>query len=257
MAGRHPDGRPDPVLYLDADEGPQAMKIDELMPEPDEQLFVAGQKGSGKSTLIRKLLDKLPRDELVIVWDTKGEWKARRRWQTWRREQAPHLLLPHTNVRLLRPAVYIFRPHYPEYNDPRNERLLIGALKRGKCTLVIDEASDLSKGTWVLPSLGKVIRQGRWKKVRLIIGSQRPSGISALCMTEATKVAAFRMRKAEDRKRMATEVDPAMAAMPKGRYDFWWMDDRATDGREGAILITQQVDEAAKRKVQERIEKVG
>jgi len=233
------------------------MKVDEMMPQPDEQLFVGGQKGSGKSTLIRKLLDRLPQNELCIVWDTKGEWKCRRSWQWWRREKVPHVRLPHTNVRLLRPATYIFRPRYPEYADPRNEKLLIGALKRGRCTLVIDEASDLSKGTYILPALGKVIRQGRWKRVRLIIGSQRPAGISALCMTEATKVACFRLRKQDDRKRMAQEVDPAMAAMPPGRHDFWWQDDRA-EGRDGAILVTQQVDEAARRRVaREGIEKVG
>ena len=232
------------------------MKIDEMLPDRDEQLFVAGQKGTGKSTLIRKMLERLPASELVIVFDTKGEWKCRRQWQRWRAEKVPHVRLPHTNVRLLRPATYIFRPHFPERADPRCTAILMRCLKRGKCTIVIDEASDFSTATSILPALGKVIRQGRWKKVRLLIGSQRPSGISGLCMTEATKVACLRLRNDRDRDRMAKEVDPAMRDMPKGRHDFWWQDDRDTS-RDGAILITQQVDDAARARVAQGIEKVG
>lgn len=213
------------------------MKLVDMLPKSDQQLFVAGQKGSGKSTFIRGLLDKLPKRELTIVFDTKGEWKARHWWQHWKHGTHPAVFLPHTQIKRLAPGTYIFRPRYPEYSDPRVGKILQGCLKRGHCTIVIDELTDFSHGPNPLPILGKVIRQGRWKHVRMMIGTQRPAGVPIIAITEAVKTACFRLKSADDRARMAKWCDPAMENMPPGRHDFWWVDDYSDT--DGAILIQQ------------------
>src|SRR5260221_286361 len=45
----------------------------DLIPNDDEQLLVCGQKGAGKTTLIKKIITLLP-DELVIIIDSKPDW---------------------------------------------------------------------------------------------------------------------------------------------------------------------------------------
>ena len=207
------------------------MKIGEICPAPNERLFIAGATGSGKTELMRACLRTIRR-EPIIIFDTKPEFEARHWWDPRRlrmRERrnadplAEAIFLPKgVPLKSLTPGVYVFRPEYPEYGDPRVTPILLAALKRGNCTLVIDELGDFSRGGYVHPALGKVIRQGRKKRVRMLIGSQRPAGIPLIAITEANKVCCFFLMSDDDRKRMAKYVNAAMMQIPQTEFGFWF-----------------------------------
>src|SRR5258706_2363691 len=102
-----------------------------------------------------------------------------------------------TDLRLVPSGRYIYRPSYPEIDDPGAHRIFLTSLKRKHMTLVVDEAGDFGSVS-PIRSLGNVIREGRSKHVRFIAGSQRPSGIPVLFITEAHKVAVFYLQLDED-----------------------------------------------------------
>lgn len=223
------------------------MKLADLAPDVDERLFIGGQSGTGKTWLTKKLAELLALGEPVIVIDTKPdpEWDHKKWWQFWKK-QGRWRALPTFNLKKLKPGGYVYRPkHYPEWADPGVKKILLNALKvkpspkKGEkaVTLIIDELSDLSRGPMAIQELAKVIRQGRAKHVRMIIGTQRPAGVPLIAITEANKVIAFRLRNTDDRKRLMQWVADEMIKKPgPGRHDFWTKND-ANDER--AVLIHQ------------------
>lgn len=222
------------------------MKLEDLAPDVDERLFIGGKSGTGKTFLTKRVAEILARREPVIVIDTKPDpkWNHPKRWQFWRKGE---VCQPLTTFRLkrLKPGLYIYRPKvYPEWSDPGVERILLNALKvkpspkegERAVTIVIDELTDLARGPMAIPPLAKVIRQGRAKHVRMIIGTQRPAGVPLIAITEANKIVAFRLRSSDDRKRLAQWVAEEMAKTPgPGKRDFWVK----TDDEERAVLIHQ------------------
>lgn len=205
------------------------MKISDIVPAPDERLFISGKSGSGKSTLSRKIIASLPRDEVVIIFDTKDEWVIPRYNTLFQRKQIRRLPL-HVPLIMLPGGIYVYKPSYPESQDGNISRILIACLRRKNCTIVIHELTDLARGTTAIPALGKTIRQGRAKHVRMIIETQRPSAVPLIAITEANKIVTFRLRSLDDRKRLAQWVAPEMLQLPPQKHDFWYCDDELNDG---------------------------
>lgn len=210
------------------------MRLQDMLPAPDERLFMCGMSGSGKSTLMRRLMGVLPPDELTIILDSKPEYEPRRWWQRWK-QSGPLVLPPRVPLKVLDPGVYVLQTEYPDWGDPRVTPVMLAMLKRKNCTLIIDEFADYCRHAWTVPAIAKAIREGRKKNVRMMIGTQRPADIALVAITEANKVACFRLRRPEDRKRMADYADPQML-QPVKKYWFWWQDS-SNDERESAILI--------------------
>lgn len=213
------------------------MRLSELAPACDrdwgaEQLFITGQKGTGKSTLTRKIIASLPSDEIVMLLDSKRDWDYRH-WLTgtggnpdaWRSA-------PTTDVRLLPAGRWVYRTSYPDWTDAGALRVFSTALqvkkaRRRGCTVVIDELGDFSTGGSTPRILGKLLRESRSMWVRLIVGCQRPADVTLLAIQEATKVAAFHLANKDNRKRLADWVDPRFLENPPGWFDFNFADVRA------------------------------
>lgn len=208
----------------------------DILPNDDEQLFVCGQKGSGKTTLIKRLLTLLP-NELIIIIDSKPDWEDLAPMVGPNRKNKPRKL----DMRLLwtlnskdAKGTYVYQcpVDRPAYSDSQVERLIFWAIARfnrikrwtGKkigLTIVVDELGDFAKGSYTTPAMSKLIRQGRSKKVRTFLGSQRPSGIPQIAVDQSQRFCVFMLMNEADRKRLAAWVHPQLLNMATGR-DFWY-----------------------------------
>lgn len=207
----------------------------DILPNADEQIFVCGQKGSGKTTLIKRLLELLPH-ELIIIIDSKPDWEDLVPMLSNDATKAHKLdmrfLWTLNSAKAKGTYVYQCPTDMPAWNDTNVERLIYWAIARfdrikrwtGKkvgMTIVVDELGDFAKGSYTTPAMSKLIRQGRSKRVRTFLGSQRPSGIPQIAVDQAQRFCVFMLMNKNDRKRMADWVHPRLMEMATGR-DFWY-----------------------------------
>jgi DNA helicase HerA-like ATPase len=208
----------------------------DILPDQTEQIFVCGQKGSGKTTLIKRLLSLL-KDELIIIVDSKPDWDDLAPMFGPNRKNKPRKL----DMKFLwtlnskdASGVYVYQcpPDRPAYADKNVERLIFWAIARydrikgwtGKkvgMTIVVDELGDFAKASYTTPAMSKLIRQGRSKRVRTFLGSQRPSGIPQIAIDQSQRFCVFMLMNQADRKRLASWVHPRLEQMATGR-DFWY-----------------------------------
>lgn len=206
------------------------MQIADLVPrdEPEygaEQLFIAGQKGRGKSRLEDKIIRAIPptvdkkgkrHGWCVVIIDSKLDWEFSR--VPWSRQF--YKVLPTTDLRLVPDGHYVYRPKvYPEKADPGARRIFRTALRRKYCVVVIDEGGDFGGGS-VIPELGKLFRQSRSKHVIVIFGCQRPTSVDLLAISESTRLICFILGWERDYERMEKNGYPEFANPPDGEHDF-------------------------------------
>lgn len=206
----------------------------DILPDDDEQMFVCGQSGSGKTTLIKRLLTHL-KNELIIIIDSKPDWQDL--IPMFAKQDKPHKL----DMRFLwmlnnekAHGIYVYQcpTDIPAYMDKNVDHLIFWSIarfdrikrwKRKKIgmTVVVDELGDFARGSYTTPAMSKLIRQGRAKKVRRFLGSQRPSGIPQIAIDQSQKFCVFMLMNKNDRKRLAEWIHPQLMNMANGR-DFWY-----------------------------------
>ena|SRR5487761_174739 len=208
----------------------------DILPEETEQIFICGQKGSGKTTLIKRLLNLLP-NELIIIIDSKPDWEDLApmfgRNKTGKPRKLDMRWLWRLNSKDAK-GIYVYQcpTDRPAWADSNVERLIFWAIARfdrikkwtGKkvgLTIVVDELGDFAKGSYTTPAMSKLIRQGRSKRVRTFLGSQRPSGIPQIAVDQAQRFCVFMLMNEADRKRLAAWIHPKLIQMATGR-DFWY-----------------------------------
>ena len=98
----------------------------------------------------------------------------------------------------------MYRPDGKALNDPFVTKLFKWIFKVGSVCLVIDEIDEFCNGPNIIhDELKKLIKQGRKRHVCIFIGSQRPSGIPTICMSEANIVVVFYLQNSKDRAKIA------------------------------------------------------
>lgn len=192
-----------------------------------ESVFICGQKGRGKSRLTDKIVRAIPpafddrgkrHDWCVVVIDSKQDWKHDR--LPFGRGRNLYKRLPSTNLRLVPAGFYVYRPTaFPEKTDLGARRIFRTALTRKYVVLVVDEGADFG-GSQAVAELGKVLRQSRSKHVIVIFGTQRPTRVDLLAISEATRLIEFQLGWQDDYERMAKNGYAEFATPPAGRYDF-------------------------------------
>lgn len=209
-------------------------KFDDFIPESDEQMFICGMKGSGKTQFAKHLLSIVAKHEVVIFIDTKPDYEEDELVPFEdKNPQLPHMLTPSLWLferrQLDKPnakGLYVYRNKGGRsvYNDGFIDKLIEWSLKEKskKVTVYFDEAADMSHGQYTTPLMDKILRQSRSRNVRLMLGTQRPKGIPAMYVNQADKHAVFYMQSKSDRKHLAENAHVAMNEPPTGAYSFWY-----------------------------------
>ncbi|SRR5579885_3217349 len=215
------------------------MHIKELVPGTDDRMFIPGSTGSGKTTLIQKVViqkHKQEKNTVIIILDTGNQWESQKITSLKYRKGIPIELTSKTNLNKLSPEwLWVYRPKFPSFSDPFLPKLFQWAYDFKQVCIVADELRRYSKGQTIIPELGFLITEGRKNHVCLIMGTQRPASIPLIAITESQYFAVFKLLKVTDRQRMGDEVNPEFYIPPPGRHDFkFWK-----IGMDKAILIKQ------------------
>lgn len=164
----------------------------------DRHLFIAGQTRSGKTYLIRKLLNLFPR---VVIHDRKNEWAE------WGRRN--HYLILH-DVQTLRAAIakgykrMIYMPRDPGTEDFDN--VCHEIFKTGNIYFAVDEAQSYSPYGRIPFWFGELMRLGAGRGIGVCSLVQRPRETGNVLISEASLVIVFRLMLGTDRAKISDFV---------------------------------------------------
>lgn len=203
--------------------------------QPGERTFIVGSTGSGKTYLARRLLWGAPN---VIVLDPKHGF-------TWSDKAGANT----------GDSKYDFA--VPEIEDLKRwdgKRPIIfqPPMIRGKSMESIYDEFFALCWFWKTPlvycdelmqiaptgnppfELKKVITQGRQRGITAIFGTQRPSKIPVICMSESQHYFAGRLANKVDREKMADYMNSELLVrQPAKKFEFWY----ANESRDSPVMI--------------------
>lgn len=179
-----------------------------MLPGTDDREFVGGMTGTGKTTFIMKQLlekQKTEKNTIFIVIDAGEQFETqtfKESWKEYKKDKAIRIT-DKTNLNSLKPGyIYVYRPNGPTMDDVFITKLLRWIFKTKQVCLVVDEYMELCPSSVTMHyDLEKIIKQGRKRHICVIGGSQRPSGLPLITITESAVVAVFYLQNDNDRAR--------------------------------------------------------
>ena len=153
--------------------------------EETEIITVLGQRGSGKSSWVKKRLPTIPR---FILWDTLGEYQG---FETF--DNLEDL------VRYLdKNESGFFQVVYNTLEETDFEKVcrLAGAV--GTCTLIIEEVDTYATPANCPFELRKLLKVGRHYGTSMIFVSRRPAEINRLITSQSQSFVCFKMFEPRD-----------------------------------------------------------
>lgn len=175
-----------------------------FIPEHGERALIVGQTGSGKTVFAVWLLRHIPTAP-IFIYDTKDEPKFRR---------LPNSIVVTTVQEALKAYhdekidYVIVEPPVELLGDPEqlDNYLYYHYMNFRDSVCYIDEAYTFHNNGRAFKGLIALLSRGRSRGITTIISTQRPQGISRLCITEAQKVYVFRLADKLDRKRISDVI---------------------------------------------------
>ena len=181
------------------------------MPRRSRGMLI-GQSGAGKTTLGLALAQTMPRP--LLVADTKysaaiAEWGEHNDAII-----SDHFVVPRKD------EIIIWRPSPDELANPDLLDAELDAVVRQHkiCSIYIDELYQFHKSGRAGPGIIGLYTRGREMGFTTLAGSQRPSWVSAFCLTESDQFFVMRLTLPTDRKKIgeimgapqviATELPP-------------------------------------------------
>lgn len=172
-----------------------SVDFNSILPSRSDRVAIFGQTGSGKTTLARAILDKR---EYVVVLDTK-------RRITWPGYTVFTDFGKLTDVDPVKVKRVIYKPTFDDIvnnNGATINAFFRWVFERQRCALYVDELADVATGDDFPFHYGKCLREGRELEIEVISGTQRPTNIPQIAMSEAEHVYCFKLRMFADRQRV-------------------------------------------------------
>lgn len=163
---------------------------------------IIGATGSGKSHYVKAVLDaeKPPR---LLVWDWKAEYSA-----------GVVVDCPKALAELLRqagkgPAAVIYRARKDQspWVDRQFDLFCRLALSWGRCRVIVEELSTVTRASWAPASWQMLCTEGRHEALRIIGTTQRPALVDKTILSNATLIRCGRLNFGGDKKAMADTLD--------------------------------------------------
>jgi len=183
--------------------------------------LIFGKRGSGKSYLARKLVEKEPR---LMIFDTMGEYdngvifvteKSEQFLEFWRKVYRGRFRI-------------IYRPIKP---DTEIEQICVLVYALGNCCFLVEEIDCYCTAYQISDTFAAIVQRGRHKNIKLIGITQRPYGINRLLTSQAKEIFVFNTNEPRDREYLrillGQEIEPKLDALKQFEYVHW------QDGKEG------------------------
>jgi hypothetical protein len=168
--------------------------LEAISPSRGDRVGVFGQTGTGKTTLVQALLQKR---DFVVVCDPKRkiEWPG-------------YVVLDFNQLLKIDPAKVrkiIYKPTFADITEKKGaiiDSFFRWVFERENTTLYVDELSMIASGDDYPFHYGACLTQGRELGIEVISGTQRPTWIPQIAMSEAEHVYCFKLKLFADRQRI-------------------------------------------------------
>jgi hypothetical protein len=171
-------------------------------------VFVAGRSGMGKTSLVRELIQK---ENRLLIYDPKGA--------------ARDFVRCHTvgSIRSLTNTIGKLKEGNGRYrfiDDSATNfdtfcRLVNWWSRFGPCAVVVDELADVTSPGKAPKYWGMLIRKGRSRSINRYACTQRPAESDKTSIGNADELITFHMKRINDRKAMALEMDIDVALITR------------------------------------------
>lgn len=187
-----------------------------------DRVFVVGSTGSGKTTLVKALLWKLPS---VFVLDPKHTFTLPPQWES-RIYHTMAELRHHDDETDGQAIAAIYRPTLDNMSDGCDDFFYF-LFDRRDCYVYVDEAMRITNATRIGKGYATVLQLGRERNVGCWSATQRPANIPVVLLTEAEHFFVFRLRSPDDRDRMFKYTgQPELERIPPDQHGYWYYSDK-------------------------------
>lgn len=178
-------------------------------------IVIIGKRGSGKSYLARKLIEREPR---LLIFDTMSEYLD---GVVFDAEELQQFKAFWKHV-YRRPFRLIYRPLVPEKEIDEIAELVY---LLGNMTFVVEEVDCYCTAYQISDAFAHIIQRGRHKNITLIGITQRPYGIHRLLTSQAKELYIFSTSEPRDRDYLKSllgqEVEAKLDALEQYQYVKW------------------------------------
>jgi len=170
-----------------------------------ETITVLGQKGSGKSSWVKKKLPEIPR---FILWDTLGEYVE---FKDFENCENIHDLFRYVKKN----EGGVFQAVYNSVEDSEIDHVCKITQAVGDCYLIIEEVDNFATPTNMPMELKKVLKYGRHYNISMIFISRRPAEINRLITSQSQRFVCFKMFEPRDITYLRSIMGPVADEIPK------------------------------------------
>lgn len=191
-----------------------------------EHIFICGGTGSGKSVVADVYTAGMT--ETVIKIDIKDDTYARRRdgQPIWRGLVENEDFEVVTSLEAVKNSEFkkiIYVPPFEEQTEENYNELAEYVYTTGDMRLWIDELMLFTNSAQSYPKFLKAILvSGRSRRATVIMCTQRPMGIPAICIANSQHFFVFSMNNDQDRRKMADVTGCRNFLEVPPKYAFWY-----------------------------------
>lgn len=192
-----------------------------------EHVFICGGTGSGKSVLADVYTAGMA--ETVIKIDIKDDTYSRRMngeplWRGLVENEDFEVVTSLEGVKNSEFKKIIYVPPFDQQEPQYYNELAKYVYEEGNTRLWIDELMLFADGTFTtkVPFLKAILVSGRSRRATVLMCTQRPMGIPAICIANSQHFFVFRMNNDQDRKKLSDVTGCDKFLEPPPKYAFWY-----------------------------------